>query len=198
MKNNFNFIIILIIFFFPISIFGQNKTSNNVIKNSNSIKKTLQSKKYSLEFEKSCDLNQDGIEDKILLFKGDTKNYNNEDDLETLDSPIYIILSDGKILSNKESLYTFIPNNSNLDDNIVVKKNYFTVEQTTGNGNNKETQYITFKYADNELLLYKYGSVTTYPRAGKIVKQTEIYTRENFGKIKFENFNIEAIKSKIK
>ncbi|MDQ0594782.1 hypothetical protein QFZ37_003151 [Chryseobacterium ginsenosidimutans] len=188
---NKNYILILMLS--SACLFGQSKFFDIV----NSVKKEMNSKSYSLQLEKKCDINKDGLTDEILLFNKDA-HFSNEDDIETLDSPIYVILSTNKIFENDKIIYTFIPNNSNLDNNIVTKSNYFTIEQTTGNGENKKTTYITFKFLNNKLFLHKYGSDTNYPKNDKLIKTTKIYNQKDFGNISFENFDIESINSSIK
>lgn len=148
------------------------------------VKEDMNNKKYTLEFEKKCDLNNDHLEDEILLFSGDDQ----DSDIEVSDSPLYVFIkkNDGSyaLKKNSDLIYTYIPDNSLLDNNLVIKDNYFTVEQTTGGGNNKQTQYITFKYNTNgEVILHKVSTITTTANSST----TKIKTTKDFGIIKFEN-----------
>ena len=150
--------------------------------------KNLMSLNYNLEKEKICDLNNDGKKDIILLYR----SKNADEEIETLDFPVILLLSlnnDYVKIENKDILYSFIPNNSVLDYGLVTKNNFFTLEQTTGGGNNQERKYITFKFDQNKkaVFLYKYGIETTYPTKNGLNKKSQLYSTKDFGKIKFEN-----------
>ncbi|WP_294288463.1 hypothetical protein, partial [uncultured Chryseobacterium sp.] len=91
---------------------------------------------YILEKEKICDLNNDQKEDIILVYK--PKNVDKE--IESLDTPVIVLLSQNNnymTMKNSNILYSYIPGNSVLDNNLVIKNEFFTLEQTEGNGNNK-------------------------------------------------------------
>ncbi|TDO20955.1 hypothetical protein [Pedobacter duraquae] len=154
---------------------------------------------YILEKEESCDLNNDQKKDVILVYK--PKNIDKE--LESLDTPVILLLSQNNDyikLSNSNILYSYIPDNSVLENNLVTKNEYFTLEQTEGNGSNKRKTYITFKFekGSKQLLLSKYGIETSFPGKNKIVTKTQLFSIKDFGKIKFEDFNTETISSLVK
>lgn len=153
---------------------------------------------YSLEKEEIGDFNMDNKKDIVLIFK----SKDNDEEIETLDSPVIVLLSTTKYyerFENSNILYSFIPNNSVLDDKVVVKNEYFTIEQTMGNGNNKEKYYITFKFDQNtnKILLYKYGIEKSFPGKTKINTTTKIYSKKDFGIITFEDFNLNDIQNKL-
>lgn len=151
---------------------------------------------YSLVKEEIGDFNKDNKKDIILIFK----SKNNDEEIETLDSPVIVLLSTTKNyerFENSNILYSFIPNNSVLDDNLVMKNEFFTIEQTMGNGNDKEKKYITFKFDNNKIFLYKYGVETSFPGKTKIITSTKIYSKKDFGIIAFKDFNLNDIQNKL-
>ncbi|WP_027388580.1 hypothetical protein [Chryseobacterium gregarium] len=153
---------------------------------------------YILEKEEICDLNNDNKKDIIFIYK--TKNIDKE--IETLDSPVILLLSTNDTyikIENSNILYSFIPNNSVLDNNLVIKNEFFTLEQTEGDGNNKKIIYITFKFDkySKQIFLSKYGVETFFPDENKIIKKTQIFSEKDFGKIKFEDYSNDAFQNKI-
>ncbi len=154
---------------------------------------------YILEKEKICDLNNDRKEDIVLIYK--PKNVDRE--IESFDTPVVILLSQNKNYSkikNSNILYSYIPDNSVLDNNLVIKNEFFTLEQTEGNGNNKKKTYTTFKFdkSSKQILLSKYGIETSFPGKKGIMTKTQIFSTKDFGKIKFEDFDSASISSVIK
>lgn len=165
---------------------------------SENTKKTMQ-KDYILQTEKICDLNNDQKKDIILVYN--TKNIDKE--MESLDTPVVLLLStnnDYIKIENSNILYSYIPNNSVLDHNLVVKNEFFTLEQVEGDGNNKKKTYITFKFDKNsrQVLLSKYGVETSFPDLKKTATKTQIFSPKDFGKIRFQDFNAESISSFVK
>lgn len=154
---------------------------------------------YTLQKEEICDLNNDQKKDIILIYK--PKNIDQE--IESLDTPVILLLSQNSDyikIENSSILYSYIPNSSVLDNNLVVKNEFFTLEQTEGNGNNKRKTYITFRYnQDNkQVFLSKYGIETSFPGKTKNITKTKLFSSKDFGKIKFEDFNTETISSSLK
>lgn len=154
---------------------------------------------YLLEKEKMCDLNNDQKEDIILVYK--PKNVDKE--IESLDTPIIVLLSQNNNytkIKNGNILYSYIPGNSVLDNNLVTKNEFFTLEQTQGNGNNKKKTYITFKFdkSSRHIFLSKYGIETSVPDKKGMVTRTQIFSAKDFGQIRFEDFDSEFISSIIK
>lgn len=154
---------------------------------------------YILEKEKICDLNNDQKEDIILVYK--PKNVDKE--IESLDTPVIVLLSQNNnymTMKNSNILYSYIPGNSVLDNNLVIKNEFFTLEQTEGNGNNKKKTYITFKFdkSSRHIFLSKYGVETSVPGKKGMITRTQIFSAKDFGQIRFEDFDSEFISSIIK
>ena len=151
---------------------------------------------YSLLDAKDCDINRDKLTDKILVFKPD-QDYKNEE-IEVLDSPLVILLNHGgdkyQSLKNKNVIYTPTPiiGIHGLED-IVIKNNFFTIEQSMGNGNLKSMQYITFKYdvGAKNIVLYKFSE------ADNLGKITRAFSQKEFGNLPFEKVT-QAIFSQLK
>ena len=154
---------------------------------------------YILEKEKICDLNNDQKEDIILIYK--PKNVDRE--IESLDTPVIVLLSQNNNytkIKNGNILYSYIPGDSVLDNNLVIKNEFFTLEQAEGNGNNKKKAYITFKFykSSRHIFLSKYGIETSVPGKKGMVTKTQIFSAKDFGQIRFENFDSESILPVIK
>lgn len=154
---------------------------------------------YILEKEKICDLNNDYKDDIILVYK--PKNIDKE--IESLDTPVVVLLSQNNNYSkikNSNILYSYIPGNSVLDNNLVIKNEFFTLEQTEGNGNNKKKTYITFKFdkSSRHIFLSKYGVETSVPGKKGMVTTTQIFSAKDFCNIGFEDFDSESISSIIR
>jgi len=161
--------------------------------------KSSMQKEYILEKEKTCDLNNDHREDIVLVYK--PKNVDRE--IESFDTPVIVLLSQNNNymkMKNSNILYSYIPDNSVLDNNLVIKNEFFTLEQTVGNGNNKKKTYTTFKFdkSSKHILLSKYGVETSFPGGKGMVTKTQIFSAKDFGQIRFENFDSESILSVIK
>lgn len=176
---------LIILFLLSISTFScQNTRLEKLIKE---VKNSKQNE-YILEKEKICDLNNDKKNDAILVYR--SKNPDKE--IETFDAPIVLIVSSNNDYVRKENpniIYSFIPDNMVLDNNLVIKNNYFTIEQTTGGGNNKEKKYITFKFdiINKAIILHKYSIETIYPGKNGMLKKNQNFSTKDFGIIKFEN-----------
>lgn len=161
--------------------------------------KSSMQKGYILEKEKICDLNNDHKEDIVLVYK--PKNVDRE--IESFDTPIILVLSknnDYIKIKNSNILYSYIPDNSVLNNNLVIKNEFFTLEQTEGNGSNKKKTYVTFKFdkSSKQILLSKYGIETSFPGKKGIITKTQIFSIKDFGKISFEDFDSASISSMIK
>lgn len=161
--------------------------------------KNSMQKDYILEKEKICDLNNDQKNDIILIYK--TRNIDTE--IETFDVPVILILSQNNNyvkMNNSNILYSYVPNNSVLNHNLVIKNEFFTLEQTEGDGNSKKKTYITFRFDKNSkhILLSKYGVETSFPGKENMIIKTKIFSTKDFGKIRFEDFNSDSISSIIK
>ena len=187
-----------ITFLFFSAICSAQSTDLKLKKLTESTNKSMQ-KDYILEKQASCDLNNDQKQDLILVYK--PRNIDTE--MESLDTPVILLLSQNSDyikISNSNILYSYIPDNSVLDINLVTKNEYFTLEQTEGTGSNKRKTYITFKFdkVSKQILLSKYGIETSFPGEKKIVTKTQLFTIKDFGKVKFVDFNSETISSLVK
>lgn len=160
-------------------------------------KAKYKAKKYNRRVEKDCDLNMDGQMDKIIIFEP-SEIANNK---RIKESPVCVFIKKEKgydVYENKNIIYTSFFNSmaEGLQD-LVVKDNYFTFEENNQAGEVRGNEYITFKYdlKSNEIVLHKY-SVELISVDGENDK-TFTYGKEVFGKILFNDFDIDKIKEKI-
>lgn len=154
-------------------------------------------KNYKVKIEKDCDLNMDGQMDKIIIFEPSEI----ADNKLTKESPVCVFIKKGEnydVYENKNIVYTSFFNSmaEGLQD-LVVKDSYFTFEENNQAGDIRGNDYITFKYdlKSNEIVLHKY-SVELISVDGENDK-TFTYGKEVFGKIYFNDFDIDKIKEKI-
>lgn len=138
--------------------------------------------------EKKCDLNQDGIEDKIYVFW----------DSKEKKFPVYIVvlnkdLSVQKIFKNENVLSPVAPNSTGTGLNDIKCNNYdFTFVDNISEGPT-QTFYITFQYdkINKQINLQKYSVVTTY--ADELKNWEYTFTKKNFGEIIFTNYDYRTI-----
>jgi len=138
--------------------------------------------------EKNCDLNQDGIEDKIYAFW----------DNKEKKFPVYILvlnedLSVQKIFKNENVLSPVAPNSTGTGLNDIKCNNYdFTFVDNISEGPT-QTFYITFQYdkINKQINLQKYSVVTTY--ADELKNWEYTFTKKNFGEIIFTNYDYRTI-----
>lgn len=185
-------------FFFKIQI-------NNIIsfKSINEIESQM-NEKYSKIKDVKCDLNKDNLQDVILVFEPKNKTSNNDSSI-LIDSPILVLINQG---NNKFSLSKNVniiqTANSNCPSdgfgNIVVKDNYFTVEQNSCGGWYFADEYITFKYImeTKQIVLQKFSQVFTDRKDPNREIPDLIANSKNFGTLEFDNFNREMIIEKLK
>ncbi|MDW9381891.1 hypothetical protein [Chryseobacterium sp. JV558] len=167
----------------------------------NEIKKitdSLAGKKYILEKQKSCDLNGDGLKDIVLVFQ--TLRTFTQEDETTMDSPVYVLINNSKnkfdIYKNKNIIYTFMPNSpAEGFRDIVVKDNFFTIEQQEGGGWYFVDSYTTFKFdkSRKEIVLSKYGKSFIDRREPEKSIPDQIFTPKDFNTISFTNFDAEQL-----
>lgn len=172
--------------------------------NIDSLKKDLQSKGYEVIAEKKCDLNKDGKEDEILIFEPKVIKTDSDIDV-TMNSPVYILINQGnnnyQAYKNLNIIYT---SNSTCPSDgfqsLVVKDNYFTIEQNTCGGWYLIDEYTTFKFdmASNEIVLHKFGQSYTDRKDPNKDVPNSVFSNKNFGKILFENFNSQTVLQKNK
>lgn len=175
--------------------------NNSILYNINTFKKDLQNKGYVISIEKKCDLNQDGQEDELLIFEPKQLAINSGTDI-TMNSPVCILLNKGNndylVYKNLDIIYTTISNcPSDGFQNLVVKDNFFTIEQNTCGGWYLIDEYTTFKYDrnTNQIVLHKFGqSFSDRKNPDKEIPDI-ILSNKNFGTVLFENFNSKTIKA---
>ena len=182
--------------FFKINTQTSFKTVSEIVSN--------MSDKYTKIKEIKCDLNKDNFEDEILVFEPKQIS-SGSDNIELMDSPVLVLINDGnnkfvyfKNLNIIQTSNTTCP--SDGFGNIVVKDNYFTVEQNTCGGWYFADEYITFKYdlETKQIIFHKFSqSLTDRNNPEKEIPESSI-TSKNFGNIKFENFNREIVLEKLK
>ncbi|SFI50085.1 DUF3828 domain-containing protein [Halpernia frigidisoli] len=182
-------------------IVNDDKYTSNTITNKEEIINSLESS-YKLIQSKQYDLNGDGFNDIFLVFEP-IKTFTQEDEI-TLDSPVYILMSDGKnkfhVFKNKNIIYTFIPNSpAEGFRNLTIKNNFFTIEQQEGSGWFFIDSYTTFKYdkITKEIVLTKYGESFTDRRDPDKVIPDKVLRNGDLKKVSFIEFNSETI-NKIK
>ena len=143
--------------------------------------------------EKKCDLNQDSIEDKIVVYSTSFPKTIESDDFKEYIVAIFI---SNKLFQNNNIISKYYTDNvaSGFND-IKVKNNYFTVEQTNGTGSGIAEEFTTFKYSNNEILLHKYSIIENQRSNGDENEKTYDYTIKNFGNIFFQDYNSETIRS---
>lgn len=142
--------------------------------------KTISAEGLKIIFEKYQDINLDGIEDKIFVFKNNSEFESDKE--ETKKSKIVIFLSDGSSFK-KNINATIFPNDANDQfETIDVKDNYFTIKLFNEVPNECYIEkYITFKIVENIIKLNKFSKVINE-------KQTNIDVSK-IDEILFENYN---------
>lgn len=148
----------------------------------------IEQKGLELFSEKNCDLNQDGIEDKIYVFW----------DSKEKKFPVYIVvlnkdLSVQKILKNENVLSPVSPNSTGTGLNdIKCNNDGFTFVDNISEGPT-QTFYITFQYdkINKQINLQKYNVVTTY--ADELKNWEYTFTKKNFGEIIFTDYDYRTI-----
>ena len=178
---------------------------NNTIasKSINEIESQM-NKKYSKIKDVKCDLNKDNLQDVILVFEPKNQTSNNDSSI-LIDSPVLVLINQGnnKFSISKNVNIIQTANYSCPSDgfgNIVVKDNYFTVEQNTCGGWYFADEYITFKYVmeTKKIILQKFSQVFTDRKDPNREIPESTATSKNFGPIQFESFNRETILEKLK
>jgi hypothetical protein len=122
--------------------------------NTPELKEEWKKENFEIIKEKTADINQDGLEDKIyVLWNAMSKTF-----------PIYIILqknngSANKVIMNKDILSPILGNSTGTGlVDIVCKNGYITFEENISEGSPSQNRYITFLYNKNDghIYLHKY------------------------------------------
>jgi len=175
--------------------FNEKEYINSSNLNSKKIIDSIAENKYFLLDEKECDLNSDGLTDKIIVMANN--NDIDSQNSETKIAPILILLNEQnnkyKILSN-ENIY---PNNfGDSFSKLVIKNQFFTIELSNEVPNNYITEkYITFRFDEKtkKIVLFKYGQNIDW-NTGK--KDNILCSEKNFGKVLFQEYNSNRINEK--
>ncbi|HRO75407.1 MAG TPA: hypothetical protein PLP27_04595 [Crocinitomicaceae bacterium] len=152
---------------------------------------------YSILNNTSGDLNLDGINDCILVLKK-----NGEDTLSDVTEnperrPLLILLRDKnnklKLAKRNDNTVLCVDCGGVLGDpfmGITIKNGYFSVEHYGGSAW-RWTYIVTYKYSkeDNEWLLHKAGG-DSYHTSEPNKVESSVRTTKDFGKVKFETFDI--------
>ena len=123
-------------------------------------KKRFKNNHYKIKFEKNCDLNKDGLFDKIFVFE--CENLKNNESVKN--SPVCILINSKNsysVYENKNIIYTsFVNSLAEGFQDLIIKNNFFTVEQNTGANSNRINEYVTFIFdlKLNKIILHKYAA----------------------------------------
>ena len=144
------------------------------------------------------DINQDGIEDKIVVYKNLKKDTNYEQEHFQLPIKIYrgIKKSNYKLWYGNDLL--LYDNNSNCNSegysNIVIKNNFFTIEsQSCYDYNILISAYMTFKVLNKKIYLYKYSEEYFDKSNHERKIPSKMLTVKDFGKIEFDKVSMKVI-----
>lgn len=144
------------------------------------------------------DINNDGIKDKIIVYKN--LKYTDKFDQEHYKLPIKIFkgTSRGFELWKKNNNIIFSKDESCSTEGfstINLKDSYFTIEsQICYDYNISVNTYTTFKVINNEIVLHKYGE-EYFDKANHDRKiPTKIWTTKDFGNLKFEDVSENLLK----
>ncbi|PTD14015.1 SH3 domain-containing protein [Flavobacterium columnare] len=160
--------------------------------------KNLEKKGFKNILEKKCDLNQDNINDKIIVFSTAFSKKSDVDDYKEF--MVCVVINDD-LFHNKNIIQKYYRDNVAAGFNdIKIKDNYFTVEQVNGSGSGILQEYTTFKYSkiNNKIILHKYSKIETVRSSGDEDEKTYNFSEKNFGRILFEDYNSETISEKCK
>lgn len=187
----------LFIFFIGVIFFGCESSPKNKFQRKLSINfsrlEISDNKSPNIVYSAKRDLDLDGLEDKIILFKN--PDLKNKFDSRHFGLPMKIMkgTKDGfeEWKTNNKIIYS-LQNNcvSEGFDNIVYRDNFFTIEsQTCYDYNILVHGYITFKVAGDKIYLHQYGE-EYFDKANHDKEiPTQIWTPKDFGRVNFEEVN---------
>lgn len=137
------------------------------------------------------DINKDGIEDKIVVYKNTDLKDKYDQEHFGLPIKIYKGTNDGFHLWKENNSIVYNAQGNCVAEGIskiVVKDNYFTIEsQTCYDYNILVEGYTTFKVTGNDIHLHKYGEVYFDKSKHDKVIPSKTWTTKDFGTIKFEH-----------
>lgn len=147
-------------------------------------------------FEKDCDLNNDEIRDKILVFSSELPANFKPNDYEESIVCVYV---SGKLFQNKNIiLKQYVGNTAAGFNDVKIKDNFFTIEQVNGGGYSMVKEYTTFKFFNDtkEIVLHKYSRIETIRSEEDENEKSYNYSSKDFGHISFGDYNSETILEK--
>lgn len=171
-------------------------TNSNNGYNLNEFKDRVEKEGFKKVFEKDCDLNNDKVQDKILVFSTQLPENFKPSDFEESIVCVYI---SGKLFQNKNIiLKKHIDNVAVGFSDVKVKNNFFTIEQVNGGSYSIVKEYTTFNFSNdtNEIILHKYSRIETIHSEEDENEKSYNYSSKNFGNISFEDYNSETILEK--
>lgn len=160
--------------------------------------KRIEKEGFKIIFDKNCDLNDDKIQDKILVFSNELAENFKPSDYEESIVCVSIL---GKLYQNKNIILKhYIGNVAVGFNDIKIKDNFFTIEQVNSDGYSTVKEYTTFKFFReiNQIILYKYTRIETSRSGENESEKSYNYEVKNFGNILFEDYNSETILEKCK
>ncbi|ABQ05290.1 hypothetical protein [Flavobacterium johnsoniae] len=160
--------------------------------------KRIEKEGFKIIFDKNCDLNDDKIQDKILVFSNELAENFKPSDYEESIVCVSIL---GKLYQNKNIIVKhYIGNVAVGFNDIKIKDNFFTIEQVNSDGYSTVKEYTTFKFFReiNQIILYKYTRIETSRSGENESEKSYNYEVKNFGNILFEDYNSETILEKCK
>lgn len=141
----------------------------------------------NLDFNKECDLNQDHIKDRILVFT--PKDINDQ----PLFSSVYVLMGkkDGGFTEyGNHKIINAHNSTSNAEGfrDIAIKNSYFTVEENIAS-QPVQIKYTTFVFnkKNNAIYLHKLEAASLFPDAAQ--DNEFAYSTKDFGKITFEEYD---------
>ena len=154
-------------------------------------------KNYEILLKEEGDINLDGLQDVILVLKQSYEDSRYEDTGESPQRPVLLLVRDsnGKLQQarrNDKTVYG-IGDGGMMGDpftSIAIKNGYFSFEHY-GGSSWRWTHIVTYKYDknENEWFLHKVGGDSFHASEPEKV-ETKVKSTKDFGKIKFEKFDI--------
>lgn len=153
---------------------------------------------YTTLIQEKGDINNDKIADIVLILK-DTKE-DQEPENESLKRPILLLLGDKSghytlARRNDKAVYCATCGGTMGDplQGITIKNGYFSIENHGGSGM-RWLHVVTFKYddKDKEWYLHRDGHESFHSADPNKILEQSSKTSKDFGKIKFEQYDIEA------
>ena len=164
-----------------------NSSHNNKLTLENLNSKMLNN--YNLLKNLKYDINNDKLIDELNVYEPKINSLK--------DFPVVVLINNGNNnYIEFQNSNIVLPINSNcLSDgfqNLVIKDNYFTIEQNICGGWFFADQYTTFKYdlKTNKIMLHKQSKSLTDRKDPDKEIPNEVLTVKDFGNVEFQNYNL--------